>query len=61
MLIEWSGNSDDYLLQFFSNNDEEGYALFSQAPGFDKSTKTMILLIDSMGNLNKTLTSKGAI
>jgi len=61
MLIEWSGNSDDYLLQFFSNNEDEGYALFSQAPGFDKSTKTMILLIDSMGNLNITLTSKGAI
>lgn len=56
---DWSGNPDDFIMQFLSNQSEEGYALSSQALGYGKSKKTMILLVDFEGKLKKTLTSKG--
>ena len=56
---EWGGDFEEISLNFFSNDDEDGYCLFSEAFGFKNTKKTMILLIDAQGNLKKTLTSKG--
>ena len=56
---EWGGDFEEISLNFFSNDDESGYCLFSEAFGFKNTKKTMILLIDAQGNLKKTLTSKG--
>jgi len=59
LVSDWTGDPDDFTMQYLSNNGEEGYALSSQALGHGKSKKTMILLIDSDGKLKKTITSKG--
>ncbi len=61
LVNDWTGDPDDFTMQYLSNNGEEGYALSSQALGHGKSKKTMILLIDSDGKLKKTLTSKGNV
>lgn len=58
-ISEWGGNFEEISLDFFSNDDDSGYCLFSEAFGFKNTKKTMILLIDAQGNLKKTLTSKG--
>jgi len=61
LVIDWSGDSDSFSMQYLASDDEEGYALFSQAQGHGSSQKKMILLIDAAGNLKKTLTSKGML
>ncbi len=61
LVNNWTGDPDDFTMQYLSNNGEQGYALSSQALGHGKSKKTMILLIDSDGKLKKTLTSKGKV
>jgi hypothetical protein len=58
-VLKWGGDFEDISLNFFSNDDESGYSLFSEAFGYKNTKKTMILLIDAQGNLKKTLTSKG--
>jgi hypothetical protein len=58
-ISEWGGDFEEISLNFFSNDDESGYSLFSEAFGYKNTKKTMILLIDAQGNLKKTLTSKG--
>jgi hypothetical protein len=59
MILDWTGGSNNYSLQFVSNNGEEGYALTSSSDGYGKTKKTMVLLMNSTGKLRKTLTSKG--
>ena len=61
LIINWTGDPDDFKMQYLSNNIEEGYALSSQALGHGKAKKTMILFVDSEGTLKKTLTSKGML
>lgn len=61
LVVDWSGDFDDFLLQYLASDSEEGYALFSDAQGHGSSKKKMILLIDAAGNLKKTLTSKGML
>ena len=42
LITNWTGDPDDFKMQYLSNNIEEGYALSSQALGHGKAKKTTL-------------------
>lgn len=61
LLIDWTGDADNYTLQYLSNGDNDGYSLYSDASEAGGSKNILVLYLDAVGKLKRVLTSKGML
>jgi hypothetical protein len=55
------GSLDNSQMDFVSTGDTKAYRLFCQSGPTVKSKRSLILMIDTQGQLTKTIVSKGSL